>query len=108
MALLPDAWEFCFQSAGAGGARWLGPAIEDVILRLCDAGQKNILVAPIGFLADHVEILYDLDIEARSLAAANGARLERIESMNTSPEFIMALAAIVRSARAEAGEIAGR
>ncbi len=108
LALPPGAWEFCFQSAGATSARWLGPAIEDVILRLCKAGQKNILVAPIGFLADHVEILYDLDIEARSLAAAHGARLERIESMNTSPEFITALAAIVRSARAEAGETVGQ
>jgi ferrochelatase len=103
LALPPDAWEFCFQSAGASGARWLSPAIEDVILRLCEAGQKNILVAPIGFVADHVEILYDLDIEARSLAAAHGARLERIESMNASPEFITALAAVVRSAGARAG-----
>ncbi len=98
LALPPERWEFCFQSAGATGGRWLGPAIEDVILRLCEAGQRNILVAPVGFVADHVEILYDLDVEARSLAAAHGSRLERIESMNASPEFITALAAIVRSA----------
>jgi ferrochelatase len=99
LALPPDRWEFCFQSAGATAARWLGPAIENVIVRLTDAGQRNILVAPIGFVADHVEILYDLDLEARTLAAERGARLERIASMNDSPEFITALAAIVRAAQ---------
>ncbi len=95
---LPDeSWQFAYQSAGAAAGRWLGPAIEDTIRELCDDGQRDILVAPVGFVADHVEILFDLDIECRALAESCGARLERTESLNISPEFIAALAEIVRT-----------
>lgn len=55
-------WMFSYQSAGASGAEWLGPQIEDVVVELAEAGKKNLLVVPIGFVADHVEILYDIDI----------------------------------------------
>ncbi len=89
-------WLFSYQSAGASNAKWLGPRIEDVIVELAEAGHKNILVAPIGFVADHVEVLYDIDIEARHTAGLAGARLERTESMNVTPLFIEALADIVR------------
>jgi protoporphyrin/coproporphyrin ferrochelatase len=92
-------YRFSYQSAGARNVKWLGPAIEDVVAELAEAGQKNILVAPVGFVADHVEILYDIDIVCRDLAGARGARLERTESLNTSPTFIGALADIVRSAK---------
>lgn len=90
-------WRFCYQSAGRSGEPWLGPPVEKVVVELADAGQKNILVVPIGFVADHVEVLYDIDIEVKRLAEARGARLERTESLNTSPTLIEALADIVKS-----------
>jgi ferrochelatase len=90
-----ERWQFCYQSAGAWGVKWLGPPIEEVVVELAHAGHKHILVAPIGFVADHVEILYDIDIEARELAEEAGAQLERTESLNTTPLFIEALADIV-------------
>lgn len=89
-------WLFSYQSAGASNAKWLGPQIEEVVVELAGAGHKNILVAPIGFVADHVEVLYDIDIEARHIARQAGARLERTGSMNVTPLFIEALADIVR------------
>ena len=89
-------WMFSYQSAGASNAKWLGPQIEDVVVDLAEGGRKNILVVPIGFVADHVEILYDIDIEARGYAEEAGARLERTESMNVIPTFIDALADLVQ------------
>lgn len=95
-----DRWTFSYQSAGASTPRvkWLGPQIEDVVVELAEAGRTNILVVPVGFVADHVEILYDIDIEARQEAEKAGARLERTESMNTNPQFIAAVADIVQGA----------
>jgi ferrochelatase len=93
--LPPERWLFCFQSAGRSSEPWLGPQIEEVIVDLAQAGEKRLLVVPVGFVCDHVEILYDIDIEARQLAEAHGARLERSESLNASPTFIAALADIV-------------
>jgi ferrochelatase len=98
LGLAPAQWQMCYQSAGATGARWLGPAVEDVIVEMADSGRHSILVVPIGFVADHVEILFDLDIECRAIAQARGVHLERIESLNTTPTFIEALAALVRAA----------
>jgi ferrochelatase len=95
--LPPDRWRFCYQSAGRSPEPWLGPQIEDVIVELVQAGEKRLLVVPIGFVCDHVEVLYDIDIESRQLAEAHGGRLERSESLNVSPSFIAALADIVRS-----------
>ena len=91
-------WELCYQSAGAGSVDWLGPQIEERVVELAKAGYRNLLAAPLGFVSDHVEILYDLDVEARAAAEAAGARLERIESMNDSPSFIAALTEIVLGA----------
>jgi ferrochelatase len=88
-------WMFSYQSAGASNAKWLGPQIEDVVVELAEAGRKNILVVPIGFVADHVEVLYDIDIEARGYAEEAGAHLERTESMNVNSTFIDALADLV-------------
>jgi ferrochelatase len=94
----PLDWTFCYQSAAAGAVDWLGPSIEDEIPRLAAAGHRRLLACPVGFVADHVEILYDLDVEARRLAEAHGAQLHRTASLNTSPTFIAALADVVRGA----------
>jgi protoporphyrin/coproporphyrin ferrochelatase len=96
LALPADRWRFCYQSAGRSPEPWLGPPIEDVLLELVQAGEKRLLVVPIGFVCDHVEILYDLDIAARKLVEAHGAHFERSESLNASPTFIAALAEIVK------------
>lgn len=85
-------WMFSYQSAAETGEPWLGPQIEDVVVDLAAEGYKHVLVAPIGFVCDHVEILYDIDIEARQIAEARGLQLERIESMNSTPLFIEAVA----------------
>jgi ferrochelatase len=93
---LPERrWRFCYQSAGASAIPWLGPQIEPVVLELAEAGERNLLVVPIGFVCDHVEVLYDIDIGARRIAAAHGARLERSPSLNASPELVTALADLV-------------
>ena len=91
-------WQFCYQSAAAGATQWLGPPVEEVIVELIEAGHTQILVAPIGFVADHVEVLYDIDIACRQIAEARGARLVRTESQNASPTFIAALADVVARA----------
>ncbi len=85
----------CFQSGGTHGGHWLGPSVEETIQTLAAGGVKNVLVSPVGFAADHVEILYDLDIEAQEVAQACGVRLERAASMNADPGFIEALAETV-------------
>jgi ferrochelatase len=90
-----DRWLFCYQSAGQSPEPWLGPPIEEVIVELARAGEKRLLVVSVGFVCDHVEVLYDIDIESRQLAEAHGVRLERSESLNTSPTFIAALADLV-------------
>jgi ferrochelatase len=95
LALPAERWRFCYQSAGRSPEPWLGPPIEDVLLELIQAGEKQLLVVPIGFVCDHVEILYDLDIAGRKLVEAHGAHLERSESLNASPTFIAALADVV-------------
>jgi len=89
-------WEFCYQSAGTGNTRWLGPSLEETLARLAQEKTKNVLVTPIGFVSDHVEILFDIDIEARQQAQATGIHLERTEALNTSPGFIEALAQIIK------------
>ena len=95
--LQPEDWRACYQSAGARNGRWLGPSLEDTLQKLVSEGRKTVLVASIGFLCDHVEVLYDIDIEARRLAAQAGIHLERTASMNDQPLFIAALAEIIQS-----------
>ena len=86
-----------FQSQGMDGGAWLGPDLPTTFAALAEAGARSAVVAPIGFVSDHVETLYDLDIEAPALAAEAGlARLERAPAMNTRPRFIDALEAVVR------------
>lgn len=97
--LSPDDWFACYQSAGSKKMPWLGPSLEDTIRRLAADGRKSVLVAPIGFVCDHVEILYDIDIKAKRLAAQLGLEMIRTASLNDQPGFISALADIVRSHR---------
>jgi ferrochelatase len=91
-------WSFAFQSASATGEPWLGPDILEELQRLAANGERRVLVCPVGFVSDHLEILWDLDIEAREKAAEVGLELERIESLNDDPEFVRALAGIVKKA----------
>ncbi|HLI51305.1 MAG TPA: ferrochelatase [Thermomicrobiaceae bacterium] len=89
-------WQFAFQSAGATSEPWLGPPIENVLEDLASEGVKNVLVCPIGFVCDHVEVLYDVDIEHRGQAEALGMRLERTASLNDDPLLCQAVATAVR------------
>jgi ferrochelatase len=91
-------WTFCWQSAGHEPGEWMKPDFTDVLPRLRDEGHQSVLVAPIQFLADHLEILYDVDVGAREQATEAGMDFARIESLNVSPTFIRALAAIARRA----------
>ena len=83
---------FAFQSQGMSGGPWLGPTVESVILNLQKQGHKGVVIAPIGFVCDHVEVLYDVDIGFKQFATDEGLRFWRTESLNTSPTFISALA----------------
>jgi protoporphyrin/coproporphyrin ferrochelatase len=89
-----DSWSFAFQSASETGEPWLGPDILDELERLHDEGVRKILVEPIGFVADHLEILWDIDVEAREKAAALGIELDRTRSLNDDPAFIRVLASL--------------
>jgi ferrochelatase len=93
-----ERWSFAFQSASATGEPWLGPDILEELDSLAAAGVRAVLVCPIGFVSDHLEILWDLEVEARERAAELGLELDRIESLNDDPAFIAALAALVRRA----------
>ena len=86
---------FAYQSQGRSAERWLGPTVEATIDELARGGQRHVLVAPIGFLCDHVETLYDIDIELKQLAAARGIQLERIAMLNDSSVFIDTLVDVV-------------
>ena len=92
-----------FQSQGATNDVWLGPDLPETFRALAEAGARDVAVAPIGFVADHVETLYDLDIEAKALAEGLGLTLRRATAMNVRPAFIDALAAVTQRAIAEAG-----
>jgi protoporphyrin/coproporphyrin ferrochelatase len=91
-----SSWSFAFQSASATGEPWLGPDILDELDSLHERGVEHVLVCPIGFVSDHLEILWDIDVEARERAAELGLELERIESLNDDPAFIRGLAELVR------------
>jgi ferrochelatase len=98
-ARLPEIseWFFAFQSQGASGGPWIGPTVEDTLDNLAQQGARAVLLQPIGFLCDHVEILYDIDIAFKEYAAGKGIRLERPESLNGSPTLARAIADLARS-----------
>ena len=94
--LMDGAWWFAFQSQGMSGGPWLGPSVEDTITGLKELGHSAVLLQPIGFVCDHVEVLYDIDIAFKKFAADHGVQLFRAESLNDSALFIAALADLVR------------
>src|SRR5208283_2496840 len=91
------AWRIAFQSQGMSGGEWLGPTVENTITSLREAGQSGVFVQPIGFVCDHVEILFDIDILFREFASQRGMKLYRAESLNDSPLFVRAVADLART-----------
>jgi ferrochelatase len=92
---MPGDWRLAFQSKGRSGGQWLEPEVDDIVRELCDEGWKKLLVVPVGFVSDHVETLYDLDIVLRDQVEACGMSYLRTQALNDSPRFIEALADIV-------------
>jgi ferrochelatase len=89
---LTDAdWFFAFQSQGIAGAPWIGPTVPETLAALAASGHKAVVLQPVGFLCDHVEILYDIDIDFKAQAAALSMQLWRAESLNDSPTLIRAI-----------------
>jgi ferrochelatase len=88
-------WYFAFQSQGMSGGPWIGPTVEETLRAIKDEGHIGVVMQPVGFLCDHVEILYDIDIAFRDVASELGLRLWRAESLNDSPLLIRALADVV-------------
>ena len=95
--LQENRWFFAFQSQGMSGGPWIGPTVEDTLTALHQQGNAIVIVQPVGFLCDHVEILYDIDIGFREFAARLNLRIERPESLNDSPLLTAALADLVRN-----------
>jgi ferrochelatase len=90
-------WEQAYQSAGRTPEPWLGPSVEEALAGAASAGARRVLIAPIGFVCDHTEILFDIDVQAAQAARGLGIEVARTESLNTSPRLIAALADLVRS-----------
>lgn len=99
----PRPYEFAYQSAAISTEPWLGPDAAQVMERYAAEGRRHVLICPIGFVCEHVEILYDIDIVYQELAKDLGIQLERIEMLNDEPGLIDGLARLVRSTAQEAG-----
>ena len=99
----PHPHEFAFQSAAISSEPWLGPDAGEVIARLAAEGKKHVLIAPIGFVCEHVEILYDVDIVFQQQAKELGVQLERIEMLGTAPRMVLGLADLIRDQVQAAG-----
>jgi ferrochelatase len=96
VGLAPDQWFFAFQSQGMSGGPWLGPTVEDTLRALREQGVISVIIQPIGFLCDHVEILYDIDVGFRQFAADLGMSVRRPESLNDSRLLTLALGDLAR------------
>jgi ferrochelatase len=96
VGLTDGDWSFAFQSQGMSGGAWLGPTVEETILSLKEQGHAGLFIQPIGFVCDHVEVLYDIDIAFRKFAEGHGMRLWRADSLNDSPTFAAAVADVAR------------
>lgn len=94
--LREDQWSWSYQSAGRSPEPWLGPQLQEHITDLARQGVKNMVSVPIGFVSDHVEILFDIDIQAQAIAHSLGVRLVRPPALNSDPLFITQLAALVQ------------
>ncbi len=84
-------WRFAYQSASHTGEPWLGPDLLDMLRSVHAAGWREVVVCPVGFVADHLEVLYDIDVEGQEVASALGLRLERAPSLNDGPDFVAVL-----------------
>jgi ferrochelatase len=102
VGLDPDRWMFCYQSAGHTPEEWLKPDFADIMPILREQRYSHVLIAPVQFLADHLEILYDIEVGAREQAEAQGIQFARTESLNVMPKFIEALAGVVEETRQRA------
>jgi len=100
----PERWRWAYQSAGHTAEEWLRPDLKELFPAIAAEGHRDVLVVPVQFLADHLEVLYDLDVAAAEEARAAGLRYHRIEMPNTQPAFIRALAAVARGAAPLSGE----
>jgi protoporphyrin/coproporphyrin ferrochelatase len=92
-----ERYDIAYQSAGRTPEPWIGPDLSELVAARAAEGQRAFLVVPVGFVCDHTEILFDIDVQAAKAARDAGATLRRTESLNTSPTFIAALEAIVRA-----------
>jgi ferrochelatase len=106
LGLKHEDWRFAFQSQGMSGGAWLGPTVESTLETLAQEGHRGVFFQPIGFVCDHVEVLYDIDIGFREFAEKLGMRIWRAESLNNSIPFAQAIAEIVRR-RLTAGAVVG-
>ena len=88
-------WYFAFQSQGVSGGPWIGPRVEETLRAIKEEGHVGVVIQPVGFLCDHVEILYDIDIAFRELASELGLKLWRAESLNDSATLVRALVEVV-------------
>jgi ferrochelatase len=95
--LAAEDWTFAFQSQGMSGGPWIGPTVEETIRSLKAKGHSGVFLHPVGFLCDHVEVLYDIDIAFKQFAEKEGMRLWRAQSLNGSRILTEAIAEVVRS-----------
>ncbi len=100
-----DRWSWSYQSAGRSPEPWLGPQLQEHLLKLAKKGIRNVIIVPVGFVSDHVEILYDIDIQAHEVAREVGLRLERPPALNEDPIFVEMLAQIIYQRVIELGWI---
>ena len=100
VGLAPDRWQFAYQSAGHTPEEWLTPDMKDLLPGIREQGHHHVLMVPVQFLSDHLEIQYDIDVAAREDAVRLGLEFQRIESLNVSPKFIRALAEVVSATTA--------
>ncbi|MGH2447732.1 MAG: ferrochelatase [Chloroflexota bacterium] len=98
-------WVFSYQSAGRTADPWLGPDLVDTVNHLADEGKRHVLVASVGFVSDHLEILYDIDYEASAAARSRNIELRRTQMLNASHDFVAALAELVRARLSVGSEV---
>ena len=101
LGLASGAWRWAYQSAGHTQEEWLRPDLKELFPEIAASGAREILIVPVQFLSDHLEVLYDLDVAAAAEASAYGLRYRRIRMPNTDPRFIAALADVARGAVGE-------
>lgn len=101
VGLAEGTWRFAFQSPGRTPDPWVGPFVEDVLADMAAGGRKRFLIVPVGFVCDHVEILYDVDVVLQEKARELGVELARTESLNDHPAFIAALEELVRASEGQ-------